>query len=163
VAAHKEPARHIARYRFFVLEQYLATNLSFLTPPIALPMVRPPSKRVWLGGTMTPQEPDRLHALGQKLDATQKRHAEAAKRPPPGQLGIAGRFATELVAALVVGAGLGWGIDWLFGHFGHRTQPLFLVVFFVLGAGAGILNVKRAADEINAQVAAERNKEKQIP
>lgn len=112
---------------------------------------------------MTPQDPDRLRALGQKLDATQKHQAEAAKRPPPSQLGIAGRFATELVAALVVGGGLGWGIDWLFGHFGHRTQPLFLVIFFVLGAGAGILNVKRAADEINAQVAAERNEEKQVP
>jgi ATP synthase protein I len=112
---------------------------------------------------MTPEESDKLQVLGQKLDATQKRHAQAAKSPPPGQLGIASRFATELVAALVVGGGLGWGIDWLFGHFGHRTQPLFLVIFFMLGAGAGILNVKRAADEINAQVAAERNKEKQVP
>ena len=112
---------------------------------------------------MTPQDPDRLHALGQKLDETQKRRAEAAKRPPPSQLGIAGRFATELEAALVVGGGLGWGIDWLFGYFGYHTQPLFLVIFFMLGAGAGILNVKRAADEINAQVAAQRNKEKQAP
>jgi len=109
---------------------------------------------------MTAQDPDRLRALGQKLDATQKRQAEAAKRPPPSQLGIAGRFATELVAALVVGGGVGWGIDWLLGHFGHRTQPLFLVIFFMLGAGAGILNVKRAADEINAQMAAQRNKDK---
>jgi len=113
---------------------------------------------------MTPQDPDRLHALGQKLDATQKRHAEAAKRPPPSQLGIAGRFATELVAALVVGGGLGWGIDWLFGHFGHRTQPIFLLVFFVLGAAAGIRNVMRAAQEINAaQAEAGKNEENKSP
>ncbi len=112
---------------------------------------------------MTAQDPDRLRRLGQKLDATQKRQADRAKRPPPGQMGIAGRFATELVAAVVVGGGVGWGIDWLFGHFGHHTQPLFLVIFFVLGAAAGILNVKRAADEINAQIAAEQNKERQVP
>jgi len=106
------------------------------------------------------QNPDELRKLGQRLDEAQKRHVAGAKRPPPTQLGIAGRFSTELVAALIVGGGLGWGIDWLFGHFGHHTQPLFLVIFFMLGAGAGILNVKRAADEINAQVAAERTKEK---
>jgi ATP synthase protein I len=104
------------------------------------------------------QDPDELRELGRKLDKAQKRHAES-NRPPPGQLGIAGRFATELVAAVVMGGGLGWGVDWLFGHFGLHTRPVFLIVFFFLGAGAGILNVKRAADEINAQIAAKRNKE----
>jgi ATP synthase protein I len=106
------------------------------------------------------QDPDRLRELGRKLDETQKRHMERAKSPPPGQLGIAGRFATELVAAVVVGGGVGWGIDWLFGHFGYHTRPVFLLIFFMLGAAAGILNVKRAADEINAQIAADRDKEK---
>jgi ATP synthase protein I len=100
------------------------------------------------------QDPDRLHALGKRIDETQKRHAVQAKRPPPSQMGIAGRFTTELVAALVIGGGLGWGIDWLFGHFGHHTSPVFLVVFFVLGAAAGIRNVVRAANEINAAMAA---------
>jgi ATP synthase protein I len=109
---------------------------------------------------MTAQDPDRLRQLGQKLDETQKRQAEKAKRPAPSQLGIAGRFATELVAAVVVGGGAGWGIDWLFGHFGFHTSPVFLVIFFMLGAGAGILNVKRAADEINAQIAAEHDKDR---
>ena len=66
------------------------------------------------------------------------------------------RFATELVAALVVGGGLGWGMDWLFGHFGFHTSPVFLIVFFVLGAAAGIRNVMRAANEINAEMAAKR-------
>ena len=105
------------------------------------------------------QDPDELRQLGRKLDDAQKRHAERNNRPPPGQLGIAGRFATELVAAVVMGGGIGWGIDWLLGHFGFHTRPVFLLVFFFLGAGAGILNVKRAADEINAQIAAKRNKE----
>src|SRR5437868_7485014 len=98
------------------------------------------------------QNPAELRKLGQRLDEVQKRRV--AGGPPPTQLGIAGRFATELVAALVVGGGLGWGIDWLFGHFGFHTRPVFLIVVFVLGAVAGIRNVMRAAAEINAEIAA---------
>jgi ATP synthase protein I len=104
--------------------------------------------------------PDHLHELGRRLDDAQRRHAAGTKRPPPTQLGIAGRFATELVAALVVGGGMGWGIDWLFGHYGHPTNPVFMIVFFVLGAAAGIRNVMRAANEINAEIAAKTAKEK---
>lgn len=96
--------------------------------------------------------PDDLAKLGRRLDEAQQRQA-LDKRPPPTQLGIAGRFATELVAAVVVGSGLGWGIDWLLGRFGHHTSPAFLLVFFVLGAAAGIRNVMRAASEINAEIA----------
>lgn len=103
---------------------------------------------------MTAPDPDRLTKLGKQLDAFQTSQAAADKRPPPNQLGIAGRFATEMVAALIVGGGLGWGIDWLFGHFGFRTRPVFLIVMFVLGAWAGIRNVVRAASEINADIAA---------
>jgi len=102
-------------------------------------------------------DPDRLRDLGTRLDQLQAR--QAPKGPPPSQAGIAGRFATELVAALIVGGGLGLGIDWLFGHFGYHTRPVFMIVFVVLGAGAGILNVMRAAREINAQIAAARSDE----
>ena len=97
--------------------------------------------------------PDDLEKLGKRLDESRRKASGRQQRPAPGQAGIAGRFATELVAALVVGGGLGWGVDWLFGHFGIHTRPVFLVVFFVLGAAAGIRNVMRAAAEINAQMA----------
>ena len=72
-------------------------------------------------------------------------------------MGIAFRFATELVAGLVVGGGLGWGIDWLMARIGFHTRPVFLIVFFVLGAAAGIRNVMRSAKEINAEIAAARS------
>ena len=50
------------------------------------------------------------------------------------------RIGTELVAALIVGVGVGYFLDnWL------DTKPWFLVVFFFLGAAAGVLNVYRAA------------------
>ena len=57
--------------------------------------------------------------------------------------GTAMRIGIELLAALIVGVGIGLLLDrWL------ETAPLFLVVFFFLGAGAGILNVYRAASGI---------------
>ena len=103
---------------------------------------------------MTAPDPDRLNDLGKRLDELQTRQAASVKRAPPSQSGIAFRFTTELVAALVVGGGLGWGIDWLFGHFGFQTRPVFLIVFFILGAAAGIRNVMHAATQINAEIAA---------
>ena len=102
---------------------------------------------------MTSQDPDRIKDLGARVEEVQRRNAAQAKRPPPNQLGIAGRFATELVAALVVGGGLGWGLDCLLGRFGFHTKPVFLIVFFILGAAAGIRNVMHAATELNARMA----------
>ena len=106
---------------------------------------------------LTAPDPDRLTNLGKRLDEISTRQAAGAKRAPPSQSNIAFRFATELVASLIVGGGLGWGIDWLFGHFGFHTRPAFMIVFFVLGAAAGIRNVMRAAKEINAEIANARS------
>ena len=48
------------------------------------------------------------------------------------------RVATELLAGLLVGAGIGWTLDkWL------NTNPWFLILFFLLGGAAGILNLWR--------------------
>jgi F0F1-type ATP synthase assembly protein I len=48
------------------------------------------------------------------------------------------RVATELLAGLMIGAGIGWTIDkWL------DTNPWFLILFFILGGAAGILNLWR--------------------
>jgi ATP synthase protein I len=105
---------------------------------------------------LTAPDPQRLNDLGKRLDEIQTKQA-AGKRQAPSQSGIATRFASELVAALVVGGGMGWGIDWLLGHFGFHTKPAFLILFFVLGAAAGIRNVMRAATEINAEIADKRS------
>lgn len=58
-------------------------------------------------------------------------------------LSIAFRIGVELVAALVVGVGIGYLLDtWL------DSKPWFLVGFFFVGAAAGMLNVYRAASSI---------------
>ena len=99
---------------------------------------------------MTAPDPDRLTNLGKRLDEAQQRQAAGSKRPPPSQAGIAGRFATELVAALVVGGGLGWGIDWLFGHFGFHTKPVLMILFFVLGTATGNNGTREAEVVVEA-------------
>ena len=98
--------------------------------------------------------PDELRQLGQRLDEVQRRQAGNAKSAPPSQSQIGFRFATELFAGVVGGTAMGWGLDWLFGHFGLHTKPALMSVFFVLGAAAGIRNVMRAAAEINAEQSA---------
>ena len=50
------------------------------------------------------------------------------------------RLSTELVAGVVVGALIGWGFDRLLS-----TSPWGLIVFFLLGFVAGVINVMRSA------------------
>jgi ATP synthase protein I len=99
-------------------------------------------------------DPERLKALGRKLDDVQKRGVRPKQTESTSPANIAFRLSTELAVALVVGGAFGWGIDWLFGFFGIHTRPIFIIVFFLLGAVAGIRNVMRVAKEINAQFAA---------
>ena len=69
-------------------------------------------------------------------------------REPVKGVGFAARVGTDILAALVVGLGLGWFIDrWL------GTAPFGMLVFFVFGAAAGIRNAyvfaQRTMNEID--------------
>ena len=77
------------------------------------------------------------------------RAARAASRPnesrpshktvPSSLAGLAMRAGIELVVGVGVGVAVGYGFDqWL------DTSPVLLIVGFVLGAAAGMLNVYRA-------------------
>tara|TARA_B100000214_G_scaffold37284_1_gene23470 strand:- start:39 stop:326 length:288 start_codon:yes stop_codon:yes gene_type:complete len=55
-------------------------------------------------------------------------------------LGNAFKLGTELVAAVVVGTIIGFILDNWFG-----TKPVLIIVFFLFGAAAGIVNVFRSA------------------
>jgi ATP synthase protein I len=50
------------------------------------------------------------------------------------------RLSSELVAGVVVGAMIGWGLDRLLS-----TSPWGLIVFLLLGFTAGVVNVVRSA------------------
>ena len=74
---------------------------------------------------------------------------ENATGGPPRQdaslMGMAMRVGVELVAGLAVGGGIGWLLDGWLG-----TSPFLLLLFVVLGAAAGMLNVYRMAMRLNA-------------
>lgn len=87
----------------------------------------------------------RLRRLGDQLDREQaSRQSGASSGAPSSADGSAMarglRLSTELVAAVLVGAGLGWLFDRMLG-----VSPLGLIVFVLLGFAAGIVNVMRAA------------------
>jgi len=56
------------------------------------------------------------------------------------------KISTEIVAALVVGVGIGLLVDNYF-----NTKPVGLIIFFILGAFAGFLNVYRVMRRIEKQ------------
>ena len=57
------------------------------------------------------------------------------------------RLGSEFIAAILVGAGLGYLLDlWL------KTSPWLLLVMLLVGFAAGVLNVVRSAAEMNRAV-----------
>jgi ATP synthase protein I len=54
--------------------------------------------------------------------------------------GNAIKLSSEFVAAILVGVGIGWALDYWAG-----TSPWGLIVFLFLGFAAGVLNVMRSA------------------
>ena len=61
-------------------------------------------------------------------------------------MGNAFKLGTELVAAVGVGTIIGFILDTWFG-----TKPWLIIIFFFLGAAAGMLNVIRAANQMQKE------------
>ena len=61
-------------------------------------------------------------------------------------MGFAFKLGTELVAAVAVGTIIGFILDTWFG-----TKPWLIIIFFFLGAAAGMLNVIRAANKMQKE------------
>ena len=98
---------------------------------------------------MTASPPDdplqsRLDHLGKALDAergaSQKAGEDRHTQSTGSAMNLGFRVLTEFVAAVVVGALLGWQLDvWL------GTAPICLIVLLALGTAAGFWNVYRIA------------------
>ena len=96
-----------------------------------------------------PSEEERLRRLAERLSELR----QAQDPPPPGpehhtQAQLAWRMVTELVAGLLVGFGIGYGLDALFG-----TRPWLLLVFTLLGFAAGVQTMLRTARELQGRAA----------
>ncbi len=91
--------------------------------------------------------------LEARIARAQKRGAATAAAEQTRQGDMSGmsrgfRLASEFVAAIIVGAGLGYIIDLVL-----PTRPWGLVVLLLLGFAAGVLNVVRATADMNATTA----------
>ncbi len=58
-------------------------------------------------------------------------------------IGAVWQMVLELVVGMAMGAGIGYGLDALFG-----TLPIFLVLFSLLGFAAGVRTMMRTAREV---------------
>lgn len=92
-------------------------------------------------------DPDRLRDLQARLDAARERSEPQRPRPARAfsQGEAAWRMVIELVTGLLIGAGIGYGLDRAFG-----TIPLFLAVFSILGFAAGVRTMLRTAQALAA-------------
>lgn len=89
-------------------------------------------------------EEERLRRLGEKLARLKGEASEGPATPDEhSQAQFAWRMVTELVAGLLVGFGIGYGLDALFG-----TRPWLLVLFTLLGFAAGVQTMLRTAREM---------------
>ncbi len=94
----------------------------------------------------TSQKSD-LEDLEQRLEEVRKRREKPQETEDNNGslLGMAWRMSTELVVAVLVGTGLGYGLDKFLG-----TQPWILLLGIGFGFAAGIMNVVRAAEKMDA-------------
>ena len=94
---------------------------------------------------------DRLNDLNKRMgrDVQDKDENSGANSAKAGY-GNAFRLSSEFISAILVGATIGYGIDWLAG-----TLPWGMIVFLMLGFVAGILNVLRASGEISGPAASQ--------
>ncbi|WP_137702531.1 AtpZ/AtpI family protein [Marimonas lutisalis] len=99
-----------------------------------------------------PDQKQRLAELEARIEAAkaagapEKRHQD--EHYSQAQQGW--RMVIELVAGLLIGFGMGYGLDSLFG-----TLPIFLVPFTLLGFVAGVRTMMRTAKEFQEQNAAQ--------
>ena len=97
------------------------------------------------------RETDRLRALEERIAK-----AKRANDPKPhtdehySRANLAWRMVIELVAGLMIGFVIGYGLDTLFG-----TMPVFLMIFTLLGFAAGVQTMVRSAREIQKQTEAD--------
>ena len=91
---------------------------------------------------------ERLGSLNQRLSEFRGRRIKIEQPAGDGEdraarasaMALGFRLSSELIAGVVVGAGIGWGFDRLLS-----TSPFGFIVFTLLGFVAGVVNVVRSA------------------
>ena len=86
----------------------------------------------------------RLKIAKNKIDSNKNDKNKSNHR---SYLGIAFKMSTELVSAVVVGTIIGFILDNWFG-----TKPWLILIFFLIGVIAGIINVIRSAKKMQKKI-----------
>ena len=90
-------------------------------------------------------ETDRLRKLEERIETLKKAQSPDPKEEEHYSLAQRGwRMVTELVAGLLIGFGIGYGLDAIFG-----TIPIFTVLFLFAGFAAGVKVMLRTANEFH--------------
>ena len=87
-----------------------------------------------------------LEKLNKKIDNLDQNENISKKIKGGTGAGFGFKISTEIIAALVVGVGIGLIVDNYF-----NTKPVGLIIFFIFGAFAGFLNVYRVMRRIEKQ------------
>ena len=85
----------------------------------------------------------KLENLKQKLDKFQSSKTNQGHKYKKTGAGFGFKISTEIIAALIVGVCIGLLVDNYF-----NSKPFGLIIFFILGALAGFLNVYRVMRRI---------------
>jgi ATP synthase protein I len=96
----------------------------------------------------------RISDLGDRLDKAKAEREAAAQADLDAEMRGRGmaygmRMAAEMVAAVIVGGLIGYGLDYWLG-----SKPWLFLLFFVLGFAAGVLNVVRSYERMQKEIAA---------
>ena len=92
------------------------------------------------------KEDDKIAKLKKKIENIEQNKQNVSQSKKQSGAGFGFKISTELVATLVVGVGIGLLVDNYLG-----TKPFGLIIFFILGAFAGFLNVYRVMRHIEKQ------------
>jgi ATP synthase protein I len=100
---------------------------------------------------MSDDRNDALGALDKRIRQAKEKQAPPLPKEEHYSMAQQGwRMVIELVSGLLIGFGIGYGLDVLFG-----TLPILLVLFTLLGFAAGIRTMVRTAKEIQENKEAE--------
>ncbi|MEM7440611.1 MAG: AtpZ/AtpI family protein [Pseudomonadota bacterium] len=95
-------------------------------------------------------DPERLDALEKRLSEVKEAHAPKPREESHVSQAQQGwRMVTELVAGLLLGFGIGYGLDLALG-----TLPWLMILFTGFGFAAGVRTMMRTAEEVQRKNAA---------